>query len=214
VSAIKLNKKIGYNINGNILIPTMKVPRYSYHLYSIPIAGQLLKYINNQITILSSVPEEIRNKIKFRIFKNDYGWDIQKRLLDSGYGNIIDSEENMKKTFHQRLSECRLCIATYNATTYLETFSANYPTLIYWDQEYFELRDEAKIYFKELENVGILHHSIDSLVRKLEEIYLDPLSWWNQNKIQNAKDYFCSRFANRDNNFIDDYEREIGKLID
>jgi len=214
VSAIKLKRKIGYNKNGNILIPTLKVPRYSYHIYSIPIAGQLLNYINNQLDFIKLLPITIKKDIKFRTFENDYGWDIQNRLSDCIDYQIVDTQENLNKSFYKRLSECRLCISTYNATTYLETFSANYPTLLYWDSNYFELREEATKYFKLLEDVGILHHTAESLAKKVNEIYKDPLSWWHQDEIQKAKDYFCTRFANIQTDFIEDYNNEIEKLIE
>jgi putative transferase (TIGR04331 family) len=106
-----------------------------------------------------------------------------------------------------------LLVATYNATTYLETFSANYPTLLFWDFKFWELNDQAKPYFKNLYEAGILHYSPESLVNKLEEVYKDPMSWWMQKEVQLAKDEFCSKFANIGHgDFVKQWQNELREL--
>jgi putative transferase (TIGR04331 family) len=209
IPAKQLNQIIRLEKNGEIIIPLLGVPRYSYHLYSIPIASQYTDYINDQINFLQLLPIEILKLIKLRPHPYDYTWNLEQRIIDAGYGKNIDEPINLKKSFHHRLSECRLCIATYNSTTYLETFSANYPTLLYWDPKYWELRDEAQPYFDLLHEVGILHYNPQSLCKKLEKIYQDPLSWWNQQKIQNAKDHFCDQFANTKGDFLNSIQKEM-----
>ena len=37
----------------------MTLPRYSYYLYSVPIAGQVESYLNDQIEFAKSLPESI-----------------------------------------------------------------------------------------------------------------------------------------------------------
>lgn len=209
VSAIKLNQNIKHNPKGDILIPFLSIPRYSYHVMSMVIAGQMLKYFDNQIELLKFLSPELKPLIKLRLTVSDYQWNFKDRLTDEGFANQIDSDKSLKKSFYNRLSECRLCIATYNATTYLETFSANFPTLLYWDSYYWELNNESKPYFKLLEDEGILHYSVESLYEKLNEIYMDPMSWWKQKNIQDAKDIFCKRFANREKNYVLDYKSKL-----
>jgi putative transferase (TIGR04331 family) len=172
-----------------------------------------LKYINDQVDYLNILPKKIKKIVKLRLYNKDYNCCFKEQFIDKGYKSNIDNIKNLNKSFYARLSECRLCIATYNATTYLETFSMNYPTLLYWSPIYWELNNSSKSYFKLLEDAGILHYTAKSLVQKLEEIYKDPMKWWQQEEIQKAKDVFCDRFANRINYFIDDYKREIDNLI-
>lgn len=209
VSTINLNQHIRYNPKGDILITLMALPRYSYHIMTMPIANQILDYFNNQMSYLHLIPENIKKIIKLRTHPQDYGWNIKKRFLDEGFESLIDTDQNSTKSFYTRLSECRLCIATYNATTFLETFVANYPTLLYWDPQYWELRDEAQPYFDLLHEAGILHYTPESLSAKLIEIYEDPLSWWSQQKIQTPKDRFCDQFANTQGDFLNSIQNEM-----
>ncbi len=213
VSAVKLIKNINYNPNGDILIPLSSFPRYSCHIMAMPIDGQVLNYIDDQVSYLISSSDNAKKLLKLRIYQHDYKWNIKERFIDKGCESFIESDINLNKSFYDRLSECRLCISTYNATTYLETFSANYPTLLYWNPLHWELRDEAKPYFDLIESAGILHYTPKSLVLKLNEIYQDPLAWWSQEKVQTAKNKFCNRFANKDNDFLVDYKREIAVKI-
>jgi putative transferase (TIGR04331 family) len=212
VPAKQLKQTLRIEKNGEIIMPLLGIPRYSYHLYSIPIASQYTDYIHDQINFLQLLPIEILNLIKLRPHPNDYEWCIEQRIRDAGYNSIIDEPNNLQKSFYTRLSECRLCIATYNATTYLETFAANYPTLLYWDPKYWELRDEAKPYFDLLHEAGILHYTPESLSAKLTEIYEYPLSWWNQQSIQVAKNRFCDQFANTKGDFLSSIQQEMGTI--
>jgi putative transferase (TIGR04331 family) len=140
------------------------------------------------------------------------GWHIRDRLSDYGFENQIDSLENSSKKFTKRLSECRLCIATYNATTFLETFSNNFPTLLFWNEEHCALNQDAKPYFDKLHHVGILHYSAESLAKKVEEVYQDPIQWWMTDNIQKAKDEFCFQFANIGKSPIRKWHRELKKI--
>ena len=213
VSTPKLNIEINSNPKGDILIPLSSFPRYSYHIMAMPIAGQTLDIIEDQINYLKLASNDLKKLLKLRIYQHDYNWDFKKRFIDAGFRDFIDNDENLSKSFHNRLSECRLCIATYNATTYLETFSANYPTLLYWNPLHWELKEDTQPYFDTLEEVGILHYTGESLVCKLNEVYKDPLSWWQLDEIQKAKNTFCYRFANKDKDFLIDFESSVNSLV-
>ncbi len=213
VSAVKLKQKIQSNPIGDILILMMSTPRYSYHIMAMPSASQILYYLNDQLKFLEQLDDSIKNLVKLRIYQNDYKWSLKQRIIDKGFCLNIDSDENLNKTFIQRLSECRLCISTYNATTYLETFAANYPTLLYWDEKYWELNDYAKPCFKALQDVGILHFNAESLTKKLNEIYNNPLQWWNSTEVQNTIRIFCEEFANTKSNYLNDYTNKFGDLL-
>ncbi|MDP0562398.1 MAG: LIC12162 family protein [Candidatus Endonucleobacter sp. (ex Gigantidas childressi)] len=211
--AIKLLRAIKYNSNGDILMPLMSLPRYSYSLLSMPIAGQILNYIQNQLDFISLL-DKSKNNIKLRIYLHEHGWNIENRLIDNGFENEIDSDENLNKKFLKRLSECRLCIATYNATTYLETFANNFPTLLFWDKNHWELNDHAQPYFDKLHEAGILYYDAKLLADKVEEIYQDPMKWWIQSEVQQAKNDFCAQFANIGDNPIIKWHNKLQQLLD
>ena len=113
------------------------------------------------------------------------------------------------KTMPNQLRESRLFIGTYNATTYLETLAANFPSVIFWNPEHWELRSSAQPYFDELRRVGIFYDTPEAAAEKINEISHDPASWWKQPEIQRAKDKFCFQFARTSNNWMNEWKQEL-----
>lgn len=213
--AIKLLEMASHNPNGDILMPLLDTPRYSsFFIASEATSTQILDYLEDQEKFLSLVPNGIKKHIKLRLAtaSDVSGWNLEDRLCDKGFGGQIDSVENSNKRFIKRLSECRLCIATYNATTFLETFSNNFPTLLFWNERHCALNKEAKPYFDKLHRVGILHYDEKSLAAKVGEIYQNPMRWWECENIQQTKNEFCAQFANTGEDPIGKWSRELKKI--
>jgi putative transferase (TIGR04331 family) len=99
-----------------------------------------------------------------------------------------------------------MLISTYNSTTYLESFTADFPTIIFWNPKHWELRDTAKPYFDDLQRVGILHYTPESAAAKVNEIYYDPVEWWQKPEIQEVKNRFCDQFARTRKNWINEWK--------
>ena len=107
------------------------------------------------------------------------------------------------------LRESRLAISTYNATTYLQTFVADFPTILFWNPQHWEVRVSAQPYFDRLRQVGILHDTPERAADKVNEIADDPMSWWKQPRIQEAKDLFCAQFARTSDDWLEDWTHEL-----
>ena len=141
-----------------------------------------------------------------RLDSPDFGWNLKDRFIESELGGKI--EENAKNIF-DRLNECRLCIVTHNATVFLETFVANFPTVLFWNPEYYEIREEAKPYFDALHSAGILHYTPESAAKILNKIYHNPMKWWMQENIQSVKDQFCEKYAYISDNWLKEWKNEL-----
>ncbi len=205
----RLKTEIKPDPTGKILWIQMAIPRYSYWMYSIPVSSQFLNYFNEQVSFAKKLSSPARELLRLRLYHLSYGWDIIERFTDNGLGEYIDTAN---PTFISALNTSRLSISTYNATTYLETFAANYPTLLFWNPEHWELRQTAQPYFEGLIKAGILHYTPESAATKVNEIYADPISWWNQPEVQAAKDKFCNEFAFTSDNWLREWKTELSSL--
>ena len=178
--------------SGKILWVSIGIPRYSYFMYSAPIASQILDYLSIQQQFLKTVCPAVHDLLLLRLDPNYHDWDLLERWRD------FDPLLNVYKgscTLDTQLNESRLFIGTYNGTTYLETFVANFPTVIFWDSKHYELRPSAKPYFDKLREAGIFHDEPESAAAIVNEIFQDPWLWWKQSRVQKAKDEFCRKFA-------------------
>jgi putative transferase (TIGR04331 family) len=187
-----IGKKIGYNPNGGALMVEMAKPRYSFHLYPIPMASQYLDYFNDQKIFLSSLTIELRQQVLLRLFHADFDWNQADRWKDSMPEVNIDPG---RKNIEQLIRKSRLYIATYNATTYLESLTWNIPTIVFWNPEHWELNEQVKPYFELLEKAGILHTTPQSAAKKMIEIWDDVDSWWYSNETQKARKVFIEQYA-------------------
>ena len=124
-----------------------------------------------------------------RLYKHDYGWNQRDRWKDKIPDVHIDSGN---QTILELIKKCRLCISTYNATSYLESLSWNVPTIIFWNSKHWELKEEAKSYFKLLKSVGIFHETAESAAQQINNVWDDVTLWWESKEVQNARQKFVN----------------------
>lgn len=200
------NSSFTENANGDILFVLASYPRYFYCHYSVPVAGQFIKYLNQQILLVNSLNQKARSLIRIRLNGDEYGWDIVARLKDRGLGEMIDESVSQ---FNDAVSKSRLCIVSYNATVILETLHANFPTVAYWDPDFFDVRPEALPFLNPLREVGILHDTVESASKFISEIHEDIQSWWQNPELQIARLKFCNMYANSSSNWIVEWKNHL-----
>ena len=114
----------------------------------------------------------------------------------------------------QSINESRLYVTTYNATTFLETLSANFPTIIFWNPKFWEIREEGEADFERLREVGILHDSPESAADKVESIWSNVEGWWGEPTLQNVVSQFCKKYARTSPEFLAEWKKELVSLAD
>ena len=184
--------KQSWDPDGKALMVEMLIPRYSYRLLNFPIADQWLNYFADQCRFVNALPIEIRRKLIVRLSNQDYGWKQKKRWYDN-YPNInLDIGEI---PIAKLLKKTRIYISTYNATTFLESMSMNIPTIMFWNQYYFEIRDSAIPYFEQLKIIGIFHETPESAARQMTKVWDDVGKWWNSKPVQDVREEFCYQYS-------------------
>lgn len=210
LSAAKLNKMrecVHPKKNGRLLLVTGIVPRYVHMLMSGFVSSTgVLSYFDDQYRFINSLSEENKKLLLIRLYVHDYGWDQKERWVHK-FPEVECCLGN--KSMLDQLNESRLFIGTYNATTYLEAFAANFPTILYWNPLHWELRPLAQPFFNELRKVGILHDTPESAAKKVNDISNDPMSWWVKNEVQEAKDMFCKQYANTSESWLKEWKNEL-----
>jgi putative transferase (TIGR04331 family) len=177
------------------LLVTGVVTRYSYHMFSAMVSRQWINYFNDQCAFVEKLPAHIREALTVRLRPQDFGWDQAARWRDS-FPNV--QLDDGLSNINDLIRQSRLYIATYNATTYLESFSMNIPTVIYWNPCHWELRDSAIPYFEDLKRVGIFHDTPGSAARHVATIWDDVDAWWKSPELQKVLKNFKERYCHTD----------------
>jgi len=188
-----LDKTIVADKVGIALLVEMTIPRYSYHMFSMPVAaGQWLIYFEDQCRFVQALPVDLRDQLLVRNSPQDYGF-AQKGRWQERFPDIHLDEG--KQPMAALLKKTRMLISTYNATTYLESLSLNLPTLIFWNPEHSELRESALPLFEKLKSVGIFHETPESAARQMAAVWNDVAGWWESAGVQSVREEFCERYA-------------------
>lgn len=194
---------------GDILITLASYPRYFYCHYCVPVAGQVLEYVHEQVRFMSAVSPEFSASLKLRLDLAEFGWDIPGLLTRAGFGASIEST---RATLADRLNGCRIAVSTYNATVFLETLAANFPTLVFFDPNRFEVRAEAQPMMNRLRQVGILHDTPECAARALNTIGNDVQEWWRRPAVQRAREEFCDQYARSSIDWVGDWKSFFERL--
>lgn len=186
-------KQVSYCPHGYALMVQACVPRYSYHMYSLPVGtNQFEKYLKNQWKFVDALPKKLRKELLVRLYPEDYQM-CQKHRWKKKFPEI--SLDPGKTPIMELLKGTRLYISTYNATTFLESLSMNFPTLIFWDRNYWEIRKSAEKPFENLEAAGIFFTSPEKAAQQMIKIWENTKDWWESSDVQNARDSFCKKYA-------------------
>ncbi len=212
VGQLKGRRPLGINHSkkDEIMLVTSKFPIQSYHIFSCPIARQGLDYIEDQFNFVEALAPEIRDVMTVRLKADTYGWDPIHRWksrfpdikLDEGW---FDIKKLIKKS--------RIYVSTYNATTYLESFTMNIPTVIYWNENHWELRNSAIPYFNMLKDVGIFHETPESAAEHINKIWENVDLWWESNDVQETIGLFKKRFSHLPDDLLDRVKFELNSEI-
>jgi putative transferase (TIGR04331 family) len=178
--------------NGVALLVETTVPRTSYCMFSAPVAGQWLDYFEQQALFISALPEALRAQVLVRLYSSDFGWS-QKQRWEDRFPEVRLEEGS--QSMESLVKESRLYISTYNATTYLESMSLNIPTILFWNEKYWEIRESAQPFFERLKAVGIFHESPESAALHMASIWNDVSSWWESETVQAVRKEFCDAYA-------------------
>lgn len=175
-------------------------PRYSYFMYSTPVASQWIDYFTDQFSFVEHLPQSIRDALTVRLYSQDWGWDQAYRWQDRFPELRLDDG---RSDINLLIRQSRLYISTYNATTFLESFTMNIPTVIYWNPNHWELRDSAVPCFEELRRVGIFHETPESAAHHVAAIWGDVGAWWSNSDVQAVLERFKTSYCRSPDDLVD-----------
>jgi putative transferase (TIGR04331 family) len=211
--ANKLNnikKKITCSKNGKVLC-VVNSDIVNYLHVQTPQAYNLdfKKYVSDLIKIVKNLDSDLGNIFKYRLYHTNYNRGVYGIKTEFERNNLHDYIDD-KNDFYSSLCDSRLAIITYhpNATA-LETLAANFPTLLFWNPEVFEINQTSMPFFIELEKVGVFHTTIESLTGHLKDVYMDIDTWWFSTSVQRAVKMFCTEFALTSDNFVEAWTSEL-----
>lgn len=188
------------NPEGKAILVCGIMPKFAFEIRAMMLASQVLDYFDNQFRFVTALPESLKRSVLVRLAASDYGWNQKDRWFERFPDVALD--EGCRPIW-KVAAECRLFISTYNATTYIESFSHNFPTVMFWDPKRWELKPEAAPYFERLKAVGIYHETPESAAAHVADVWSDVPKWWFSRPVQEARVAFCDAYTSMPSDLVD-----------
>ena len=180
-------------------------------LSSAALSSQFLDYMGDQMRFMESLDQTVRNALLVRLSRYDGDWCFGKRLEDQFPDVEVDDGE---RPISDLLSEARLCIATNNGTTFLESIFLDMPTVMFWDTQLWGLTELAQPAFARLSAVGVFFENPIEAAEHVSAVWDDVGSWWASPDVREAVEAFSFEFCRRIPDVVDGVRRvlvEIGE---
>ena len=150
-----------------------------------PIAGQILQDYEIWKIFTKELSLHLKKNLIFRPHPHD-DWNLRERyIIDFGKNHI----SNIKK-FEEDLNRSKIIINTSLQTTFYQSMKTGIPTIILFnrktlnmDPKLLKLQNlfiENKIFFKNPQEAS----------KHIDEIWHNPLEWWNSKKILELRNLF------------------------
>ncbi len=166
-------------------------PRYLYRFQSSPVGSQWAEYFEAQLTFYRRLSEELRRTIYYRPPPDEYGHGYRRQMLKAFPEVRLDPVRDGRR----RLLRAAILVVDHNATTLLEALALDIPTIAFWREDRWELRESAEPAFAALREAGILHRSPEEAAAQLQRVAAAPLDWWDSRQSRTARTDFMRAFV-------------------
>jgi putative transferase (TIGR04331 family) len=151
-------------------------------------APQHMNFCKSFFTHLS---RKALNQMHYRAYPKPDGWlCYEKESYLSEYLCQVRTLSDLSESAKIQMTQSRLVVIDYVATTYIESLVMNIPTVIFCDPEIYYLKDSYSNFFRPLFDAGICHSNPVEAARFVDGILDQPEQWWFSEKVQNGRNSF------------------------
>lgn len=179
--------------SSDIVLAPLNIARYSGFMYAFPSSNLFSDYVQQQIEFLKFLGVELLDRVVIKLDSNEYGWNISGRFREEL--DCVTILDDPKCEFNDVLRGCKLVVATYNATTMLESIFQDIPTVIWWNQDWFEVRESFTDVLDTLKKAKIFFPDAESAAHHVASYYHDINSWWDSGPVREARSMLIDRYA-------------------
>ena len=186
-------------MDGNLLLVQYVGAPIEFRRSDHPIGAQgWFEYFEDQVEFFRGLIPEIQQRVKVRLHPHDPGYEVASRWKELSPDITFDHS----RTIAQALQDCRIVVPTYPQTTFLESLSEGFPTVMFFRESHWRTSQIAKSGLDGLRESGIVFHSPTDAAIHINRVWTSTSQWWTdpQNKTNRLK--FCEEFSRRDEEII------------
>lgn len=186
------------------------MPNKIYPFTPSPTGGHLTgNHLNLYCRFFKALVTELHNN-NIKILHKAYGTTTLNlmpctiKLLNKRYSKLFHSEYNLEKGISLDLiKRGNVLLWDQPGTGFLECLVLGIPTFVIWSNIFNRSEINSQKLFKDLIDVGIIHHETPTLIKSYLDFKKNKKEWWENDLRQNAIKKFIKYYANTDYNWAD-----------
>lgn len=163
---------------------------------------------------------KIATKSKIRVYCKPYN-PTTVYLMSTTYdtmsdigGNFFELADNFDKGLsYELLNKSKLVLWDQPGTGFMECIACNIPTIVLWPRTYSEEEAWCINDFKCLEEVGLIHRTVESLINEIQCFLINPVAWISDSQRKLAIQNFANKYALTDDQWWKTWRIYFKQLI-
>lgn len=195
---------------GNCLLICVNFPTFVYRLHNHPTGLRASSLVEDTLRFLKLVSPSVNMRV--RPYPHDYGHGFERRF-SAETSHQLEEEKTILQWRTESTCSFSIVVANYLGTAWLETLSANIPTVCFYDPQVYAFRENAAPIISDMLAAGILHESPESAAEHLNGIHHNPDEWWSKSETQEVRERFCSQFARTSGRWLAYWEEHFSTIL-
>lgn len=196
---ISVNQRVSANHERKLFtVITRPLCKYCYIHSTGSLPGKKnLSYLELVLALTGKLAESHSDELLVRLHPGESNEEEQEvplgpQLLEKYPGvQLSSSAESMLDVF----SRSKLNIFTYDGTSFLQSMALDVPCILISEPETDPFSELAVPFYRELEDAGIYHATVNSAYDHIHSISDDINSWWTSNIVREARQSYCEMFT-------------------
>ena len=186
--------------------------KYSDSISARPTSSNFIDTLKIQKNFFRNVNIVLRRNITIRLKNTSRTWNLEEFYKNEGVNNFSYLQaEGLKKLVGRN----SLFIFAYESTMFFELLTLNIPSIIFFEEKFWQLNKIGRKDYDDLSKVNIYHQSPDKLSRFVNEMNIDEINeWWFDDNTQKIKDNFLEKHARSNSNYLNEWISTIKKNMD
>jgi putative transferase (TIGR04331 family) len=203
---VSRNKKC--EANGRLLFIGNNSPKYLFNFRSHPVATDVMDYSDMQLDFIKHISPNIKNKICYRPYHNDYGQGVEERITMT-YPDIRVIKGGDVSEIINKFN--LVVIDRPDCSSFGNLLGLNRPFIVFYDKEKYKYSKLSVDIFHKMHQAGIVQYCEKEAATFINKIFENVDKWWNTFDVQQARKMYCDRFAYYTPNYCEEWINEILK---
>jgi putative transferase (TIGR04331 family) len=183
---------------GPVTLVGLDGDKYVLGMGSGPLSSLMLDEAKSIIALIRLCRASYSRDIEYYPYPSTH-WNVS-QMLYSEFGETCQSSLG---SFDEVISDSSILICSYPQTTFAEAMVSGKPVVLLISLSYWELDSSFNAVLTALSEANILFWNVETAAAHINEIYDNPLSWWNSTKVVQARKLFFSECISINSNGAD-----------